>query len=252
MTTEIKKKNKEFEDLVESLNDEAKLSDYKAIYDDYKVGVLPAVLGWLLVTCGNLVYGKDPSYKKFRAVEVIARVPYQSWASAAYTLLTMFYTDESKALELSSTTRFARKANDNETMHVVVISHIVQTEHKKISWIIHTLIPMCFAFFYFWASYFLFLINKRWSYELNYLFESHAFAQYSTFLHKYGDRLKDKPIQSDFLAWYGRTPANQYEFFRSVRNDEIIHRNKSIEEIDMIRRNKNLNLTSNHASLENN
>lgn len=225
------KKNKEFEDLVVSLNDEARLVEYKSEFDGYEVSPLPGFLGWLLVTCGNIVYGSEPSYKKFRAVEVIARVPYQSWASAAYTLLTMFYTDEKKALELSNTTRFGRKANDNETMHVVVISHIVSIEHKKISTFVHTVIPMLFAFFYFWASYFLFLINKKWSYELNYLFESHAFEQYSIFLHRYGDRLKEKTIQSDFLAWYGRTPANQYEFFQSVRNDEIIHRNKSIEEI---------------------
>lgn len=225
------KKNKEFEDLVEALNDETRLAEYKSEFDGYQTSMLPSILGGLLVACGNLVYGKEPSYKKFRAVEVIARVPYQSWASAAYTLLTMFYTDEKKALELSNTTRFGRKANDNETMHVVVISHIVSIEHKKISVLVHTIIPMLFAFFYFWASYFLFLINKKWSYELNYLFESHAFDQYSIFLHRYGDRLKEKPLSSDFLEWYGRTPANQYEFFRSVRNDEIIHRNKSVEEI---------------------
>ena len=80
-------------------------------------------------------------------------------------------------------------------------------------------------------SYLLYLLKPRWSYELNYLFESHAFEQYSIFLNRYGERLKEKTIESNFLKWYGRTPANQYEFFRSIRNDEIIHRNESIEEV---------------------
>jgi len=45
--------------------------------------------------------------------------------------------------------------------------------------------------------------------------------------------LKSKSIESEFLTWYGRHPRSQYEFFRSVRNDEIVHRNKSIHEISV-------------------
>ncbi|MFM2374198.1 MAG: Alternative oxidase, partial [Candidatus Parcubacteria bacterium] len=88
-----------------------------------------------------------------------------------------------------------------------------------------------FAFFYFWSSYILFLVKPRYSYELNFMFENHAFLQYDRFLEIYGEELKRKHVQSDFLEWYGRHPRNQYEFFLSVRNDEIIHRNTSIHEI---------------------
>jgi hypothetical protein len=228
---ELERGNVAFENLNQNLNNDEFLSEYKSKYDDYKVGILPKILGNLLVWSGNLVYGREPSYLKFRAVEIIARVPYQSWSSAAYTLLTMFFANEQKALDLSHVKKFARMANDNETMHVVVISHIVQLEHKRVGFIRHTLIPMLFAFFYFWMSYVLYLLKRKWSYELNFLFEGHAFHQYSIFLNRYGERLKDKPIESKFLIWYGRTPANQYEFFRSVRNDEIVHRNESIEAI---------------------
>ncbi len=227
-------KNQDFENLVEKLNDDKYLAQYKSKYDFYKVSLLPEILGNLLVYAGNLFYGKEPSYLKFRAVEVIARVPYHSWTSAAYTLLTLFYTDEKRALDLARIKLFARHANDNETMHVVVVSHIVREEHKSSNVLLHSIIPMLFSFFYFWASYMLFLINKKWSYELNYLFEDHAYHQYSTFLSRYEDRLKNKTIESDFLRFYGRESANQYEFFRSVRNDEIVHRNYSIEEIDRL------------------
>src|SRR5690606_14382411 len=110
-------------------------------------------------------------YLKFRAVEVIARVPYHSWSSASYTHLTMHFTDEERALHYSQATRFSDEAQANETMHVVVISHILNGECKA-GFIRYTLIPILFSFFYFWTSYFLYLLNPRWSYELNFLFES--------------------------------------------------------------------------------
>ncbi len=220
-----------YEALIEALNDAANLEAYKAPLDDYRPSLLPRILGNGLVWCGNLLYGK-PSYLKFRAVEVIARVPYHSWASAAFTLLTFFYSDERRALNLSAITRFSRFASDNETMHVVVISELARAENCG-GIIRRTIIPVLFAFFYFWLSYILYLINPRWSLETNYLFEQHAFDQYSLFLRDNEAMLKGKPIASEFLAWYGRHPRSQYEFFMSVRNDEIVHRNRSIHEIGM-------------------
>jgi len=221
--------NTDLEALNTALNDPAALEEYKRPFDEYSVSFLPRILGQWLVASGNLIYGHEPSYLKFRAVEVIARVPYHSWSSAAYTMLTAFYTDEHASMRLSEVSKYARLAQDNETMHVVVISHFAKEE--RAGYIRHTLIPMLFAFFYFWWSYFLYLINPRYSYELNYMFENHAFEQYNRFLELHGDELRQKPATCDFLAWYGRNPRNQYEFFMSVRNDEIIHRNTSIREI---------------------
>ncbi len=222
--------NKELEKLNQELNDPVRLQAYKAIYDSYRPALLPRLLGGFLVGCGNLFYAREPSYLKFRAVEVIARVPYHSWSSAAYTLMTLFYKDEKRALKLAEVTRFARLSQDNETMHVVVISHLAAAEEHP-RFLLDTAIPMWFAFFYFWWSYLLYLVNPRYSYELNFLFEQHAFEQYSRFLDLHAEELKKKKVESSFLSWYGRNPANQYEFFRSVRNDEIIHRNSSISEM---------------------
>lgn len=227
---ELERGNTELETLNEQLNDPELLKQYKAPYDNYHVSLFPRLLGKSLVFSGNLVYGKLPSYLKFRAVEVIARVPYHSWSSAAYTLLTLFYSDEEKAMRLSNVARYARLAQDNETMHVVVISHLASTEERA-GFIRHTFIPMIFAFFYFWASYCLYLVNPRYSYELNYMFENHAFEQYSRFIDEREEDLKKKLVMSSFLEWYGRHPRSQYEFFRSIRNDEIIHRNTSVKEI---------------------
>jgi ubiquinol oxidase len=228
---ELNGTNKEFEDLVAQLNDEEQLKAYRAPYDTYKTGLIPRFFGSLLVWCGNTVYGHEPSYLKFRAVEVIARVPYHSWASAVFTLQTWFYADEMRALSLSRIAKFSRFASDNETMHVVVISHLARSGPKA-GFMRYTFIPVFFAFFYFWASYFLYLIKPKWSLELNYLFEQHAFDQYSRFLTIHKEELSRLPVRSEFLNWYGRHPLSQYDFFRSVRNDEIIHRNQSIREIE--------------------
>ncbi|CAN5733110.1 hypothetical protein BH11PAT2_BH11PAT2_07220 [soil metagenome] len=223
----------DLESLNEELNDSTRLVEYAQPYDHYKPSLVPRILGTILVYSGNILYGRTPSYLKFRAVEVIARVPYQSWSSAIYTLLTFAYTDEQRALRLVQDTRYARLAHDNETMHVVVISQLAKL-HCRAGFIRHTLIPLLFSFGYFWASYVLYLVNEKYSYELNYLFESHAFAQYREFLETNEDLLKSRPIASDFLSWYGRSPRSEFEFFRSVRNDELIHRNTTVRRIGSV------------------
>ncbi len=225
---EHRRDDAEFEMLSAELHTPESLAAYKEPLDHHPISTLPRLLGRLLVWSGSALYGKKPSLLKFRAIEVIARVPYHSWTSASYTLLTLFYGNEAKALALSRATRYARLAQDNETMHVVVISTLAKTERAGL--IRFTLIPLVFAFFYFWASYLLYLIRPRYSYELNYLFEDHAFEQYNEYIETHAD-LRDTPIESAFLEWYGRHPRTQYEFFCSVRNDELIHRNSSIHQI---------------------
>lgn len=219
------------EELVKMLNDTELRTNYARPYDSYKVGFIASVLGWLLVTAGTIVYGKKPSYGKFKAVEVIARIPYQSWEVATYTLLTGFYGNEKRAIELTKTSMFSRQAQDNETMHVVVITQICK-RRRCVGPIRHMLIPLVFAFFYFWTVYILYIFSRKSALELNYLFESHAYQQYSEFLTLYGEELRDRPVMSDFLVLYGRNARSEYELFESIRNDELIHRNRSIRELE--------------------
>jgi len=216
-----------FEVLSHQLQSPSALKEFKARYDHYRPHLIPRMLGKTIVWGGNIVYGFGPSYLKFRAVEVIARVPYHSLASACYTLLTRFYSNERRSLELSKITKYARLSMDNETMHVVVISKLAR-EETPAGVMRYTIAPMIFAFFYFWIAYLLCLISPRYAGDLNFVFESHAFEQYNLFLHLHGETLKQKPVHSVFLEWYGRHPQNQYEFFCSLRSDEIIHRNNSV------------------------
>lgn len=219
------------EELVQALNDPKNLQEYKAAADGYETHWLPKLLGSIMVTLGNVVYGKKPTYGKFKAIEVIARIPYQSWEVASYMLLTFCYANEAKAIELSRTSRFSRAAQDNETMHVIVISMLTR-KHQKDSFFLHTLIPVLFSFLYFAASFILYLINRRYSLQLNYLFECHAFEQYQIFCQDNESTLRSELILSDFLGVYGRYPKSEYEFFTGVMIDELIHRNQSYTEAE--------------------
>ena len=221
----------EHEQLALALNDPERRAEYARPYDHYRPNLAASMLGWLLVTAGNVVYGHRPSYLKFKAVEIIARIPYQSWEVASYSLLTHMYSNEKKAIELAKTSAFSRIAQDNETMHVVVISQLCKKRGQ--GFIRHYLIPLAFAFFYFGTSYILYLVSRKTALQLNYLFESHAYQQYSEFLEIEGERLKHSPIMSEFLHFYGRHVRTEYEFFELVRNDELIHRNRSIKEIEL-------------------
>ncbi len=84
----------EHEALAHELRDPALRAAYARPLDHYRPGVVPRVLGALLVGSGDLVYGRAPSYAKFKAIEVIARIPYQSWEVATYTILTALYSNE--------------------------------------------------------------------------------------------------------------------------------------------------------------
>jgi len=226
---------KAHEALNKELNKPTLRAEYARAYDQYRPGFVARFLGYILVGSGTLVYGKKPSYSKFKAIEVIARIPYQSWEVATYTLLTGLYANEERAIELTKTSAFSREAQDNETMHVVVLAQICK--HRKCDGFFrHVLIPLLFALFYFWTIYILYMLSRRSALELNYIFENHAYHQYSQFLLENGERLRDTGVYSDFLVYYGRNPRTEYELFESIRNDELIHRNRSIRELQAKKR----------------
>ena len=222
---------KDHEDLVRQLNDPLLRAEYARPYDHYHVGLTARVLGKLFIYSGNLLYGRTPSYAKFKAIEVIARIPYQSWESASYTLLSAFYWDEAKAMRLTRTGAFSRMAQDNETMHVVVVAGIVRRLRAG-GVIRHTIVPLMFSFLYFWIIYLLYMLHPKAALELNFMFECHAHEQYQEFLDRESERLKSTPVISEFLAFYGREARSEYELFESIRNDELIHRNRTIRELE--------------------
>ena len=54
--------------------------------DNLRPHISPSVLfiGRALFVFMDIVYGKKPSLGKFRVLEVVARIPYQSWEAVHY------------------------------------------------------------------------------------------------------------------------------------------------------------------------
>jgi len=221
-------KENKHEQLVTALCDPDNLCAYKATYDNIEIGLIPRFLGKCLVFTGTLLYGDKPTYGKFKSIEVIARIPYQSWEVMSYMLLTACYSNEKKAIELAKTSEFSRTAQDNETMHVVVLAQLAK-RYDQDTFLLHTFVPLVFSFFYFFASAVLYLFSPRSALELNYLFEKHAYEQYDRFIEENAEDLKKKPVMIEYLNFYGRNVISEYELFRSIRNDELAHRNQSAE-----------------------
>ncbi len=217
----------EHEKLNESLCNPSTRAEYAAPCNGFRPPLLVRMLGGLLIGSGNLIYGFRPSYGKFRALEVIARIPYQSWEVASYTFLTAAYMNEAKAIELAKTSAFSRMAQDNETMHVMVISQLAK-KHGEVSFVSQNLLPLLFSLFYFWAIFLLYLVRPRAALELNYMFEDHAYRQYDEFVRRNEHELRKRPVVSEYLSFYGRHARSEYEFFEAVRNDELVHRNASL------------------------
>ena len=219
--------HEEHEELVKKLENKDTLDEYRSESEDHTTSAFASFVATMLVILGNTTFGKKPSLSKFKALEVVARIPYQSWEVATYTLLTGFYQNEAKAIELTKREAFQRTAQDNETMHVVVISQLVKKKGESNA-ILHTVLPMIFSFFYFWVSYILYMISRKTSHEINYLFETHAFLQYDEYLKVNEAELRKTKIEVAFLKEYGRAVDNEYDFFYSVRSDELIHRHESL------------------------
>ena len=204
-----------------------------------KPHISPFVLfiGKALFVFMDIMYGKKPSLGKFRVLEVVARIPYQSWEVTHYFLTTHLYMNERRVIDLFRDSEFARSAQDNETMHVVVITQMCKSEKTGTGILRFYITPLLIAYLYAIFCLLFYFFTPRKAYELNYIFEDHAREQYTIFLAN-NEQFKEKPLRSKFLEVYSRANANYHDFFAGVRDDEINHRDRSLEAMQEIDRRK--------------
>lgn len=210
-------------------DDTLRQAEYAKI-KDFKPGKLAILVSRVLFAVTDAIYGKAATYAKFYVIEVVARIPYQSWELWSYIVQTLFFADEQYVIKLAKQTEFSRLAQDNETMHVIVIGAILH-KHRGI---LSDLFAFGLSFSYFLVCFTLYLISPRHAYELNVLFEEHAYNTYNGFLIAKAEELKTKSLHSVFLDWYGRHVTTEYEFIELVRNDELLHRNQTLEQISQL------------------
>ena len=110
------------------------------------------LLAQLLFLSMDLVYGRKRTLSKFKVLEVIARVPYQSWEHVAYIAMTHTYTAPHFARRVFDFIKESRAQQDNEQWHLLILEELVQKKGVKEGFFLFRFAPQFVAFFYYHVS----------------------------------------------------------------------------------------------------
>lgn len=177
----------------------------------------------------NAFYGKRRTLSKFKVLEVIARVPYQSWEHVAYIAMTHTYGKPSFARRVFDFVKEARMQQDNEQWHLLILEELTQKKNIKECFFLYRILPQFAAFFYYHVSGVLYVIKPSWSYGLNADFEDHAEHEYMEFVRE-NPQFEREPFDSEFRKDYGDFKSLA-DLFRRIGVDERIHKEESLERI---------------------
>ncbi len=194
-----------------------------------KYGLLAKVLFLSM----DLFYGRRRTLSKFKVLEVIARVPYQSWEHVAYIAMTHTYGQPRFARRIFEFIKESRLQQDNEQWHLLILEEMVQAKGIREKFLLHRIAPQIAAFFYYHVSWLLYVIKPAWSYSLNADFEDHAEHEYMEFVRE-NPGFEKEPFESDFKEEYGDFDSLA-GLFRRIGLDERLHKEESLNRIESAR-----------------
>lgn len=191
------------------------------------------LLARLLFVGMDLLYGRRKSLSKFKVLEVIARVPYQSWEHVAYIAITHTHAYPDFARRVFDRVKESRIQQDNEQWHLLILEELTDKKgiHENFLW--YRLLPQVIAFVYYHISWLLYVIRPAWSYLLNAHFEDHAEHEYMEYVAE-NPALETEPFESMFAADYGNF-ASLADLFRQIGYDERVHKLESLGRIETAR-----------------
>src|SRR3989338_1078342 len=155
------------------------------------------LLARILFLSMDIFYGRRRTLSKFKVLEVIARVPYQSWEHVAYIAMTHTYAMPHFARRVFDFIKESRCQQDNEQWHLLILEELVQNKEIRENLFLHRIIPQILAFFYYHVSWLLYAMKPAWSYVLNADFEDHAEHEYMEFVRE-NPALETESFISDF------------------------------------------------------
>jgi hypothetical protein len=191
------------------------------------------LLAWLLFGTMDLFYGRKRTLSKFKVLEVIARVPYQSWEHVAYIAMTHTYSKPGFARRIFDFVKESRAQQDNEQWHLLILEEIVQKKQLRENFFLYRIVPQFMAFFYYHVSWLLYVMKPSWSYAMNADFEDHAEHEYMHFVRE-NPAFETTPFESDFKADYGDFKSLA-DLFRRIGLDERHHKEESLARIEQAR-----------------
>lgn len=178
----------------------------------------------------DLVYGKQRTMAKFKVLEIVARVPYQTWEHVAYIAVTHMHQSTGLAKRIQERIVEARSQQDNELWHLLILQDLIAREGARESQLKFFWLPQVIAFGYYQFSWLLYVVNPKWSYALNADFEDHAEHEYMQWVAD-NPEWETEPFDSDFAEEYGVFDS-MADLFRQIGHDERVHKEESIAAMD--------------------
>jgi ubiquinol oxidase len=175
----------------------------------------------------DVVYRRERSLEKFEVLEIVARVPYQSWEVVSYIAITQMYPDKAFAEEMFDRIKLARAAQDNEQYHLLILEDLLHQRGHEAPWIMRRLLPQLIAMPYYYVTWLMTALRPRWAFVLNADFEDHAEHEYMEFVAEHPE-FDTTPVQSMFFAQYGDF-ATLGDLLRNIGLDERHHKQDSLD-----------------------
>lgn len=183
----------------------------------------------ILFTTFDVLYGKKRTLSKFKVLELVARVPYQSWEQVGYIAITHVHDRTGLARRIVDRVRESRLQQDNEQWHLLILEELIAREGKQENRIYYFWIPQAIALVYYQVSWLLYVVKPDASYQLNADFEDHAEHEYMQFAADHPE-WDTTPYESVLTAEYGIFESLA-DLFRQIGHDERVHKNDSLERI---------------------
>ena len=187
----------------------------------------------VLFTAMDVLYGRRGSLPKFRVLEIVARVPYQAWENVAYVAITHTSETPEFARRIHDRVVEARAQQDNEQWHLLILEEMLHASGHRHRLLRDRILPQLIAFAYYQLSWLLYTIRPAMSYRLNADFEDHAQHEYMGFVAA-NPELEATPWHSVFADDYGHHETVA-DLFRSIGNDERLHKEESESSIAQAR-----------------
>jgi hypothetical protein len=184
------------------------------------------VLARILFATLDTLYGSERTLSKFKVLELVARVPYQSWEQVAYIAITHVHNRTGLARRIYDRVRHSREQQDNEQWHLLILEELIARSGKRENRLYYFWIPQAIALIYYQISWLLFVVRPAWSYRLNADFEDHAEHEYMHLVAEHPE-WETTPFRSDFAADYGSFQSLA-DLFRQIGHDERVHKEESL------------------------
>jgi ubiquinol oxidase len=179
----------------------------------------------LLFITLDTIYGRTRTPSKFKVLEVVARVPYQSWEQAAYIAITHVHERKGVARRIHDRVLESRAQQDNEQWHLLIIDELIAKSGVVENRIKFFWIPQAIALVYYQVSWLTFVLKPDWSYRLNADFEDHAEHEYALMVAEHPE-WETTSFDSSLAEDYGEYESLA-DVFRQIGHDERVHKHES-------------------------